>query len=62
MDWKKDLLEAEQYAKAVDGMVINKKVDNETLYHIICLSIEKLTDSLSGMLNYIPMHSGLTFV
>lgn len=62
MNWKQDYYEAAQYAKAVDGMVLNKKVDNETLYHIICLSVEKYTATLSGILNYIPMHSGLTFV
>ena len=62
MSWEQDYYEAGQYAKAVDGMVQNKKVDNETLYHILCLSVEKYTAALSGMLNYIPMHSGLTFV
>ena len=62
MGWKQDYYEAGQYSKAVEGMVSNKKVDNETLYHILCLSVEKYTAALSGMLNYIPMHSGLTFV
>jgi len=62
MDWKKDLNEAKQYARAVDGMIINRKVDNETLYHIICLSVEKFTSSLAGMQNYIPMNSGITFI
>jgi hypothetical protein len=62
MDWKKDLNEAKQYARAVNGMIINRKVDNETLYHIICLSVEKFTSSLAGMQNYIPMNSGITFI
>ena len=62
MSWKQDYYEAGQYAKAVDGMVHNKKVDNETLYHILCLAVEKYTAALSDMLNYIPMHSGLTFI
>lgn len=62
MDWKKDLSEAKQFARAVDGMIINRKVDNETLYHIICLSVEKFTSSLAGMQNYIPMNSGITFI
>ncbi len=60
--WKKDFEEAHQYAKAAEGMMLNGKVDNETLYHIICLSVEKYTATLAGMLNYIPMHSSLTFV
>jgi len=62
MDWKKDLTEGKQFARAVDGMIINRKVDNETLYHIICLSVEKFTSSLAGMQNYIPMNSGITFI
>lgn len=60
--WHKDLEEAHQYALAAEGLKINGKVDNETLYHIVCLSVEKYTASLAGMLNYIPMHSSLTFV
>jgi hypothetical protein len=62
MNWMKELEEARQYAKAAEGMKENRKVDNETLYHIICLSVEKYLATLTGMLNYIPMHSGLTFV
>lgn len=62
MNYKQDYYEAGQYAKAVDGMITSKKVDHETLYHIICLSVEKYTAALSGMYNYIPMHSGLSFV
>jgi hypothetical protein len=62
MDWGKELEKARLYAKAVDGMLINRKFDNETLYHIICLSIERYTSTLAYMLNYIPMHSGLSFV
>jgi hypothetical protein len=62
MDWNKDLIEAKQFARAVDGMILNRKVDNETLYHIICLSVEKFTSSLAGMQNYIPMNSGITFI
>lgn len=62
MSWKQDYQEACQYAKTVDGMVLNRKVDNETIYHILCLSVEKYMSSLASMLNYIPMHSGLTFV
>jgi len=60
--WNKDLEEAHQYAQAAEGMRQNGKVDNETLYHIICLSVEKYTATLAGMLKYIPMHSSLTFV
>ena len=62
MEWKKDYEEALQYTKAATGMVENKKVDNETLYHIICLAIEKYTATLTSILNYIPMHSGLNFI
>jgi hypothetical protein len=62
MDWSKDLNEAQQYEKAATGMRMNKKVDNETLYHIICLSVEKYTSTLADMVNYIPMHSSLTFI
>ena len=62
MDWGKELLKARLYAKAVYGMLKNRKFDNETLYHIICLSIEGYTLTLAYMLNYIPTHSGLTFV
>ena len=56
------MLKARLYAKAVYGMLKNRKFDNETLYHIICLSIEGYTLTLAYMLNYIPTHSGLTFV
>jgi len=62
MDWNKDLNEAKQFARVVDGMILNRKVDNETLYHIICLSVEKFTSSLAGMQDYIPMNSGITFI
>jgi hypothetical protein len=62
MDWKKELNEAHLYAKVAKGLVKNQRVDNETLYHIICLSVEKYLATLAGMVNYIPMHSGLSFV
>lgn len=62
MDWGKELIKARLYAKAVDGMLKNRKFDNETLYHIICLSIEGYTLALAYMMNYIPTHSGLSFV
>lgn len=62
INWKNELEEGVLYSKAAEGLKNNKKVDNETLYHIICLSVEKFLASLSGMVNYIPMHSGLTFV
>lgn len=62
MNWEKDFVEACQYSKAVNGLLKKEKVDNETLYHIICLSVEKYSSTLTGMLNYIPMHSGLTFI
>lgn len=59
MDWKKDFNEAQQYAKTAEGMISNQKVNNETLYHIICLAIEKFTAALAAKVNYIPMHSSL---
>lgn len=62
MNWKNEYDEGLQYAVAVKGLVDKNKVDNETLYHILCLSVEKMTACLTGMLNYIPMHSGLTFI
>jgi hypothetical protein len=62
MNWDKDLNDACLYASAAKGMKKNQKIDNETLYHIICLSAEKFASSLASMVNYIPMHSGLTFV
>lgn len=62
MNWKKDFDEAGQYASAFEGMMKRQKIDNETLYHILCISVEKYTAALAGMLNYIPMHSGLTYV
>jgi hypothetical protein len=62
MDWEKDYTEALQYAKTAEGMVTNNKVNNETLYHIICLAIEKFTAALAAKVNYIPMHSALGLV
>jgi hypothetical protein len=62
MDWSKDLKDAHLYARTAKGMKESRKVDNETLYNIICLSVEKYTSTLAGMVNYIPMHSGLSFV
>jgi hypothetical protein len=62
MEWNKDLNEARQYARAVEGMRKNGKVDNETLYHILCLSVEKYAAALTNMIDYIPMHSSLTSV
>ena len=62
MEWKKEYAEALQYTNAAKGMVENNKVNNETLYHIICLAIEKYTSALSALVNYIPMHSGLNFI
>ncbi|MDA3928538.1 MAG: hypothetical protein PF541_06225, partial [Prolixibacteraceae bacterium] len=62
MNWKNDYDEGIRYAIAVKGMAKKNKVDNETLYHILCLSVEKITASLTSILNYIPMHSGLSFI
>jgi hypothetical protein len=62
MDWKKELKEAHLYSKAAKGLYKNQKIDNETLYHIISLSVEKYLASLAYMINYIPSHSGLSFV
>ena len=62
VNWKNELNEGLLYSKAAEGLMKNRKVDNETLYHVICLSVEKFLASLAGMVNYIPMHSGLTFV
>lgn len=62
MDWKKELNEAQLYSKAAKGLAKNQRVDNETLYHIISLSVEKYLASLAYRINYIPMHSGLSFV
>jgi hypothetical protein len=62
INWKNELEEGILYSRAAEGLKKNRKVDNETLYHIICLSVEKFLASLAGMVNYIPMHSGLTFV
>ncbi len=62
MDWNKEFKDACLYARTAKGMNKSQKVDNETLYHIICLSVEKFTAALASMVNYIPMHSGLTFV
>jgi hypothetical protein len=62
MDWSKDLKDAHLYARTAKGMKESRKVDNETLYNIICLSVEKYTATMAGMVNYIPMHSGLSFV
>lgn len=59
MNWEKDYTEALQYSKTAEGMVANQKVNNETLYHIICLAIEKFTAALAAKVNYIPMHSSL---
>lgn len=62
VNWKNELNEGLLYSKAAEGLMKNRKVDNETLYHVICLSVEKFLASLAGMVNYIPMHSGLNFV
>jgi len=62
INWKNEREEGLHYSKAAEGLKLNGKVDNETLYHIICLSVEKFLASLAGMVNYIPIHSGLTFV
>lgn len=62
MDYNKEYEEGLKFAKAANGMLINKKVDNETLYHIISLSIEKFASSLAYKMNYMPEHSGLGFL
>jgi hypothetical protein len=62
MNWEKDYNEALQYASAAEGMAKSKKLDNETLYHVICLSIEKFTSAIAAKVNYIPAHSGLNLI
>jgi hypothetical protein len=62
MEWKIDFEEAEKYYSATVGLYNNKKVDNITLYHILCLSVEKYAAVLSSLVEYLPEHSSLTFV
>ncbi|MBN2615534.1 MAG: hypothetical protein JXR71_07540 [Bacteroidales bacterium] len=62
MDWKKEYSEGLQFASTAKGMQNKEKVDNETLYNIIALAIEKFTSSLASKLNYIPMNSSLVFI
>jgi len=62
MDWKKDYAEGLQFASTAKGMLNKAKVDNETLYNIIALAIEKYTSALASKLNYIPMNSSLVYI
>jgi hypothetical protein len=62
MNWENEYNEALQYEKAAKGMAFTEKVDNETLYHIICLAIEKFTSSLAAKENYIPVNSALNLI
>lgn len=62
MDWEKEYTQALQYAKAAKGLVGADKVNNETIYHIICLSVEKCVAAMAAKVNYIPMHSALNLV
>ena len=62
MDWEKEHSEGLQFASTAKGMLNKEKVDNETLYNIIALAIEKFTSALASKMNYIPMNSSLVFV
>ena len=62
MDWKKEFSEGKQYASTAQGMQKKGLVDNETLYNIISLAIERYTSALSSKTNYIPMNSTLVHI
>lgn len=62
MSWIEDYNEGAQYATTAKGMMEKERVNNETLYNIIGLAIEKYTSSLASVVNYIPMNSSLVFI
>lgn len=62
MDYDNKYINAQKYAKTVRGMAANGKIDNETLYHILCLSVENLASALAAKLNYIPEDSELSSI
>lgn len=62
MKWNQEFTEASQYALAAKGLYQNKKIDNQTLYHIVSLSVEQYAAAMASYLGFIPVHSGLSSV
>ena len=62
MEWEKDYNDAIQFSKKARNFAAKGIVDNETLYHLISMSIEKYASALASSVNYMPEHSGLGFI